>query len=170
MSNASGTRSGNTEAVDSATRTPPALVPRLTVAPFPQLAGLGHPRLASLCARAGAMSDLPATVRAMGNSSAVSEYRCADCGWRTRKWTGRCGGCQAWGTVQQAAIPALARTRLTAARDGGLLPASRALPITEVDARAATARPTGLDELDRVLGGGLVPGAVVLLAGEPGVG
>ncbi len=58
---------------------------------------------------------------------------------------------------------------LAAARNGGLA-VSPALPITEVDAQAAAARPTGLDELDRVLGGGLVPGAVVLLAGEPGVG
>src|SRR6516164_7972993 len=116
------------------------------------------------------MSDLPATLPTMGNSSAVSLFRCADCGWRTRKWTGRCGGCQAWGTVEQAAMPTLARTRLPAARDGGALAPSPALPITEVDARAASARPTGLDELDRVLGGGLVPGAVILLAGEPGVG
>ncbi|HEX4833313.1 MAG TPA: DNA repair protein RadA [Trebonia sp.] len=51
-----------------------------------------------------------------------------------------------------------------------LAPASPAVPIAEVDASAAGARPTGLDELDRVLGGGLVPGAVLLLAGEPGVG
>jgi DNA repair protein RadA/Sms len=115
------------------------------------------------------MSDLPVTVRVMGNSSAASLYQCAECGWRTRKWSGRCGGCQAWGTVEQAAIPALARTRLPLGRDGGP-PSSRALPITEVDAQAAAARPTGLDELDRVLGGGLVPGAVILLAGEPGVG
>jgi DNA repair protein RadA/Sms len=116
------------------------------------------------------MSDPPVTLPTMGNSSAVSLFRCADCGWRTRKWTGRCGGCQAWGTVEQAAIPTLARTRLPAARDGGALAPSPALPITEVDARTASARPTGLDELDRVLGGGLVPGAVILLAGEPGVG
>jgi DNA repair protein RadA/Sms len=116
------------------------------------------------------MSDPPATVRAMGNSSAISLYRCADCGWQTRKWTGRCGGCQAWGSVEQAPVPALARTRLLAARDNGPLANGRALPITEIDAGAASARRTGLDELDRVLGGGLVPGAVVLLAGEPGVG
>jgi len=51
-----------------------------------------------------------------------------------------------------------------------LAPAVPAVPITEVDAGAASVRPTGLDELDRVLGGGLVPGAVVLLAGEPGIG
>jgi len=116
------------------------------------------------------MSDPAVTVRGMGNSSSVSLYRCADCGWRSTKWTGRCGGCQAWGTVEQAAIPTLARARLPAARNAGPLAAGRAVPITDVDARAASARPTGLDELDRVLGGGLVPGAVVLLAGEPGVG
>ncbi len=104
----------------------------------------------------------------MGNSSAAQLYRCAECGWRTTKWSGRCGGCQAWGTVEQAAVPAT-RTRLSARATDRLAPA-RAVPITKVDARAASARPTGLGELDRVLGGGLVPGAVVLLAGEPGVG
>ena len=106
----------------------------------------------------------------MGNSSAVSLYQCADCGWRTRKWTGRCGGCQAWGSVEQVTMPAVARAHLPKSRNGAAPAVSRPLPITEVDAQAATARPTGLDELDRVLGGGLVPGAVVLLAGEPGVG
>ena len=105
----------------------------------------------------------------MGNSSAASLYQCADCGWRATKWSGRCGGCQAWGTVEQAAVPAVARTRLSQGVPRTGSPA-RAVPITKVDARAASARPTGLDELDRVLGGGLVPGAVVLLAGEPGVG
>jgi DNA repair protein RadA/Sms len=105
----------------------------------------------------------------MGNSSAASLYECADCGWRTTKWSGRCGGCQAWGTVEQA-FGALTRTRRPAARATDRMAPARAVPITQVDARAASARPTGLDELDRVLGGGLVPGAVVLLAGEPGVG
>ena len=114
------------------------------------------------------MSDPATTVRAMGNSSAAQLYRCAECGWRATKWSGRCGGCQAWGTVEQAAVPA-ARARLSARATDRLAPA-RAVPITKVDARAASVRPTGLDELDRVLGGGLVPGAVVLLAGEPGVG
>jgi DNA repair protein RadA/Sms len=53
---------------------------------------------------------------------------------------------------------------------GASLPAAAAVPIADVDAAVARARPTGLGELDRVLGGGLVPGGVVLLAGEPGVG
>ena len=97
--------------------------------------------------------------------AARSAYRCADCGHEAAKWVGRCPECQAWGTLEQSAParPALATLSLGA-------PASPARPIAEVDVAAARARPTGVTELDRVLGGGLVPGAVVLLAGEPGVG
>lgn len=90
-------------------------------------------------------------------------YRCTECGWTTAKWLGRCPECQAWGTVEEYGAPAV---RTTAA---GRV-STAALPIGQVDGRQATARSTGVDELDRVLGGGLVPGAVVLLAGEPGVG
>jgi DNA repair protein RadA/Sms len=91
------------------------------------------------------------------------EFRCAECGWQTGKWVGRCGECQAWGTVDQVG----------AARSRGVTagPVSTpARPIVEVDVEEARARATGVAELDRVLGGGLVPGGVVLLAGEPGVG
>lgn len=90
-------------------------------------------------------------------------YRCGECGWVTSKWVGRCGECQAWGTVEE---PVASRGRTTAAGTVSA-PARR---IAEVDVEAARARPTGIAELDRVLGGGIVPGAVVLLAGEPGVG
>ncbi len=100
----------------------------------------------------------------MAKSLAGAVYQCSECGWRTMKWAGRCGGCQGWGTVAGSAPPPLARAGHPAA------PGSPAVPISQVDATAAAARPTGMDELDRVLGGGLVPGAVVLLAGEPGVG
>jgi len=90
-------------------------------------------------------------------------YRCAECGWQTAKWVGRCGECQAWGTVEVVGGPKLRQVA------SGPVTAD-AVPIGEVDARAAISRSTGVGELDRVLGGGLVPGAVVLLAGEPGVG
>lgn len=90
-------------------------------------------------------------------------FRCGECGWTVGKWVGRCGECQAWGTVEDASAPTV---RTTAA--GPVSAAAR--PIAEVDVEAARALPSGVDELDRVLGGGLVPGAVVLLAGEPGVG
>jgi DNA repair protein RadA/Sms len=90
-------------------------------------------------------------------------YRCAECGWESLKWVGRCGECQAWGVVDEVGAPRL-RTVATSAVTAA------ARPISEIDVEAARSRPTGVDELDRVLGGGLVPGAVVLLAGEPGVG
>ena len=90
-------------------------------------------------------------------------FRCGECGWSTGKWVGRCGECQAWGTVLDTSAPTVRTTKA-----GPVSTAAR--PIGEVDVEAARAVPTGVDELDRVLGGGLVPGAVVLLAGEPGVG
>ena len=106
----------------------------------------------------------------MGKSSTGPVFRCAECGWRTTKWSGRCGECQAWGTVAETTRPAVIRSRLGPAAPGVMRTSAPAVPITEIDPRTASARPTGMDELDRVLGGGLVPGAVVLLAGEPGVG
>ena len=113
----------------------------------------------------------------MAKSSAGSGFRCTECGWQSPKWTGRCGRCQAWGTVQEAVLPRLARGARLGATGGirsavrSVVPASTTpIPIGQVDATDATARPSGMDELDRVLGGGLVPGAVLLLAGEPGVG
>jgi DNA repair protein RadA/Sms len=72
--------------------------------------------------------------------------------------------------VEQVQVVAVGRARAAAAGAAARAPDSLAVPISEVDACAASARPSGLDELDRVLGGGLVPGAVILLAGEPGVG
>jgi DNA repair protein RadA/Sms len=106
----------------------------------------------------------------MARTAAPALYECSECGWRSTKWAGRCGGCEAWGSVAEG------QRAETAARPGSRVhlraaqPASAAIPIGQVNAAEARARPTGMDELDRVLGGGLVPGAVVLLAGEPGVG
>ena len=92
-----------------------------------------------------------------------SSYRCTECGNTPPKWTGRCTECNAWGTIEEYGAPAV---RTTAA--GPVSTAAR--PIGQVDATVAASRATGIGELDRVLGGGLVPGAVALLAGEPGVG
>lgn len=91
-------------------------------------------------------------------------FACSECGWTSAKWVGRCGECQAWGSVGENTPTAGPRT-VARAPSG-----SPAVPIGQVDVEAARARPTGVGELDRVLGGGLVPGAVVLMAGEPGVG
>ncbi len=103
------------------------------------------------------------TARARANRTT---YRCSACDHRTAQWVGRCPSCQTWGTLEEIAAAAPpARGRVTAGA-----PTSPAQRISDVPLDAARARPTGVSELDRVLGGGLVPGAVVLLAGEPGVG
>src|SRR5918994_1499473 len=91
-----------------------------------------------------------------------SAYRCTECGWETTKWVGRCGECQAWGSVAEAAAPTMRATASPVTRP--------AVPIGQVSVEDSQFRTSGVPELDRVLGGGLVPGAAILLAGEPGVG
>jgi DNA repair protein RadA/Sms len=90
-------------------------------------------------------------------------FRCEECGQQVAKWVGRCPECQAWGTVTEVGAP----TGVTVSAGPVSAPAC---PIADVPAHGAAHRPTGIGELDRCLGGGLVPGSVVLLAGEPGVG
>jgi len=101
--------------------------------------------------------------KAATQAKSKAAYACSECGWTSARWIGRCGECQAWGTVAEIGAPKAAR--ITA---GPVT--SPAMPIAKVSAIEAESRPTGIGELDRVLGGGVVPGAVILLAGEPGVG
>ncbi|WP_082393568.1 DNA repair protein RadA [Nocardia arizonensis] len=94
-------------------------------------------------------------------------FRCSACSHEVAKWVGKCPDCGAWGTVDEiarAATPAGAPARRA------MLPSTAAAPISTIDSQITRARPTGVSELDRVLGGGVVPGSVVLLSGEPGVG
>jgi DNA repair protein RadA/Sms len=97
--------------------------------------------------------------------SARPAHRCTECGYASAKWVGRCPECQAWGTIEEFGAPAAA---LRAVSAGPVT--TRARPIAQVELAGARAVPTGIEEFDRVLGGGLVPGAVLLVAGEPGVG
>lgn len=98
-------------------------------------------------------------------------YECSSCGYRVPKWVGRCPSCGEWGTVGEA-DPAVVVSGSHAGRSvpAGLTPTSPAQRVTDIDPSEAAHRPSGIGELDRVLGGGVVPGSAVLLAGEPGVG
>lgn len=107
--------------------------------------------------------DTVTTVKSTGKQPRPG-YRCVECGWTTAKWVGRCGECLEWGSVTEVGA-ATSGPRTTASPTR-----SPALPIGDIDVETTRATPTGINELDRVLGGGIVPGAVVLLAGEPGVG
>jgi DNA repair protein RadA/Sms len=93
----------------------------------------------------------------------TSSYACSECGWTSVKWVGRCAECQAWGTVVERGVPAsVSSARVPAGRE--------ARPITELGSESVAHWPSGIAEFDRVLGGGIVPGAAILLSGEPGVG
>lgn len=92
-------------------------------------------------------------------------FRCSECAHEVAKWVGKCPDCGAWGTVEEVAPAAAAPAGRRA-----MLPSTAAAPITRIDSQRTIARPTGVSELDRVLGGGIVAGSVVLLSGEPGVG
>jgi len=91
-------------------------------------------------------------------------YTCTECGGESLKWQGQCPHCGLWNTlVEGVADKAPARYQ-------GLAEASKVARLAEVSAEEAPRRSTGISELDRVLGGGLVQGAVVLLGGDPGIG
>ena len=100
----------------------------------------------------------------MAKTKAV--FRCSACTHEVSKWVGKCPDCGAWGTVNEVAVSA------SAAAPGrrAMLPSTAAAPLSQIDSKVTQARSTGVSELDRVLGGGVVPGSVVLLSGEPGVG
>ena len=92
---------------------------------------------------------------------AKTAYVCADCGAHSVKWQGQCPDCGAWNTLSETSV-----TPATAERKAGPDPTPLAALADETGRRFAT----GFAEFDRVLGGGLVPGSVVLLGGDPGVG
>lgn len=88
-------------------------------------------------------------------------FVCGECGYESGKWLGRCPNCDSWNTMVEA-VPSPAQ------QAGGLV--ARALPLAQVRADAAKRVSSGMGELDRVLGGGIVGGSTVLLGGDPGIG
>jgi len=102
---------------------------------------------------------------------AKSEYTCSECGWASNKWVGQCGECQQWNTMSEgAAGGGRGLGVVKAIKPTNIVGSATAKPITEISSQNVASRSTHVAEFDRVLGGGLVPGAVVLLSGEPGVG
>ena len=91
-------------------------------------------------------------------------YTCTECGGQTLKWQGQCPHCSAWNTLVETIA------EKTSSRYQALAQTSKLQKLSEVAAQEEPRRPTGIGELDRVLGGGLVRGAVVLLGGDPGIG
>jgi DNA repair protein RadA/Sms len=102
-------------------------------------------------------------------SKAKTVYTCSDCGASTPRWLGQCPSCKAWNTlVESVAEPtgaAASKNRFQA-----LAASQPVATLSEIEAADVARTPTGLEELDRVLGGGIVEGGVVLIGGDPGIG
>jgi len=99
-------------------------------------------------------------------AKAKSVYSCTECGGQALKWQGQCPHCQAWNTL----VEAIAESAPSANRFGTLAESGTLQRLSEVEAREEARTPSGIEEFDRVLGGGLVAGAVVLIGGDPGIG
>ena len=100
-------------------------------------------------------------------AKAKSVYSCTECGGQVLKWQGQCPHCQAWNTLVETINESASAG---SNRYGRIVAAGKAQRLSEIEAREESRIPSGIEEFDRVLGGGLVPGGVVLLGGEPGIG
>ena len=98
----------------------------------------------------------------------TSIFFCQSCGYESSKWMGQCPGCKEWNTfVEERIDSGITKGTTVAAR---AVNEAKVVPITEVSADDDTRNKTGIKELDRVLGGGIVPGSLVLVGGDPGIG
>ena len=98
-------------------------------------------------------------------------YSCTECGGTTPKWLGQCPHCRAWNTLTETlAEPAAARNRYGQGPGHALNAAQPVVPLSSIEASEVARAASGIEELDRVLGGGIVEGGVVLIGGDPGIG
>ncbi len=98
-------------------------------------------------------------------AKAKSIYSCTECGATSPKWQGQCPGCGEWNTLVESVAE-----KASGHRFESLAPVARLRNLSEIEARETERIPTGIAEFDRALGGGLVPGGVVLIGGDPGIG
>ncbi|TPF94905.1 DNA repair protein RadA [Bifidobacterium sp. UTBIF-68] len=112
-------------------------------------------------------------------AKSIVHYVCSECGWSGSKWYGKCPECGQWGTVKEfheakaasgSRTAAPGRTSRTPSVAVPSTARAAARPITEIGTETVLRLSTGFSEFDRVLGGGVVPGSVTLIAGEPGIG
>ncbi len=97
-------------------------------------------------------------------------FSCSDCGGTSPKWLGKCPHCGAWNTLVESVVSDSSASKNRYSERAGLAPASAVMALSAIEAQDMQRTPTGQDELDRVLGGGMVECGVVLIGGDPGIG
>lgn len=113
------------------------------------------------------------TARAAGSArlimaKAKTQYACTECGGTSNKWAGQCPACGQWNTMLESVMEAA--TNRFAGKPQGLVQGAPVMRLTDIEALDVPRFGTGIEEFDRVLGGGLVAGGVVLIGGDPGIG
>ena len=106
----------------------------------------------------------------MANKTARTVYACQQCGAQSRKWLGKCPDCGAWNSYVEERERPVGTNQTAVSRAGLKLRDNRPIPFAEIETQADVREVTGIDEFDRVLGGGIVPGSLVLIGGAPGIG
>ena len=94
-------------------------------------------------------------------------FFCKECGYETAKWQGQCPGCRGWNTLVEAPVVKKGQRALSTPV---LLTDNKPEKINQIETQQECRKPTGMSELDRVLGGGIVPGSLLLVGGDPGIG
>jgi Predicted ATP-dependent serine protease len=99
-----------------------------------------------------------------------STYACTACGYESPRWVGRCPGCGAWNTLEESlqAVPEKTGGKIAANQRPGT--GAKPLALKDIPEDIALRTGTGISELDRVLGGGIVEGGLILIGGDPGIG
>lgn len=97
-----------------------------------------------------------------------SLYVCSECGYESSKWYGKCPGCGEWNTMNEQQISNISSSRSKSGKSA--IYSAKALKLKEIDSSIEKRISTGVSEFDRVLGGGIVEGSLVLLSGDPGIG
>ena len=97
-------------------------------------------------------------------------YSCTDCGGTSPKWLGKCPACGAWNTLIETVAETAAGKNRFGSGGMALAPSAAVAVLADIEAQDVARTPTGQEELDRVLGGGIVEGGVVLIGGDPGIG
>lgn len=99
-----------------------------------------------------------------------TQYVCSACSYASAKWIGSCPSCGKWGTLEEEVLEKKSSSEIHKSRIDGLPAAPKPMPLSAVDEKSEKRFSSGISELDRVLGGGFVPGSFILLGGDPGIG